>query len=56
MAKKKDRRLDPRPHSQGWVQDTTLYIPPTTTVSEVALEPEWRELDSAKLAKALGLK
>lgn len=56
MAREDSRRLNPRPHSQGWVQDTTLYIPPTSTVREVHLEPEWAAIDSKRLAKALGLK
>lgn len=41
----------------GWIQDTTLYIPPTTTsVSEAPLKPEWAAVSSESLAKSLGIK
>lgn len=40
----------------GWIQDTTLYVPPTTSVSEVPLKPEWAAVSSESLAKSLGIK
>lgn len=47
MAKNK------RPPRRTWVQDTTLYIPPTTTVTEIHLKEEWRAVTSESLAKSL---
>lgn len=47
MAYERERR--------AWVQDTTLYVGPTTSVSEVPLADEWAAVTSERLADVLGL-
>lgn len=42
----------PHPVKPGWVQDTTLYIPPTSTAI-VELPAEWAAIDSRRLVKAM---
>lgn len=46
MAYKRERRT--------WVQDTTLYVGPTST-AVVELPDEWEAVTSERLADALGL-
>lgn len=44
-----------RKNRRGWVQDTTLYIAPTSRVSDVHLPDAWAKLSSKQLADKIGL-
>lgn len=48
----RSRRVTPR---RAWIQDTTLYIGPTTAVSEVPLDAAWANVNSSQLSHALGV-
>ena len=48
----RSRRVAPR---RAWVQDTTRYIAPTTSVSEVPLNAAWANVSSSQLSHALGV-
>ncbi len=53
MAREKTQKSSAR-QGRGWVQDTTLYIGPTST-AKVELQPEWEALTSQRLARAMGI-
>lgn len=48
----RSRRVTPR---RAWLQDTTRYVPPTTSVSEVPLKADWAKVSSSNLSHALGV-
>lgn len=39
---------------RAWVQDTTLYIEPTSNVRVVHLEEAWTSLSASRLSERLG--